>query len=218
MGLFGRVKNVLKGKANKAVDKLEREDPIAIAKVELNEAKTDLRTLESAVKTAKGQLNITQKKIDEATKSGADWLDKARIAKGAEKLDIAQLAVEKSVEFTDEAERLKVSMVSATARYDSAFGKFKTKTKEIDGLGKAIKEGEINFKTAKALNDLETSETTGNGEKSVDRIKDMLNLVDEETAYSEASLEVGQSEDAKLEAELDGLGKSQKSADILANL
>lgn len=218
MGLFGRIGNIFKGKANKAVEKAERQDPIAIAKVELNEAKTDLRTLEGAVKTAKGQLNITRNKISEARKSAEEWLEKARVAKASEIMDLAQQAAERSVEYTEEAERLEASLKSATARYETAFAKFKTKTKEIDGLEKAIKEGEVNFKTAKALNDLETSETSGNGEKSVDRIKDMLNIVDEETAYSEANLEVGQSEESKLEEQFENLGKSKKVDDLLAGL
>jgi phage shock protein A len=218
MGLLKRMFNIGKAKANKAVEKAEREDPIAIAKVELNEAKTDLRTLESAVKTAKGQINITQNKVDSAKASASDWLEKAKTAKNAGNMELAQAGAEKSVEFTEEAERLEKSLESATARYDSAHARFKTKTKEIDALEKAIKEGEINFKTAKALNDLETSETSGNGEKSVDRINDMLNIVEEETAYSEANLEVGQSEEAKLDEQFDALGKSKKADDLLANL
>jgi phage shock protein A len=218
MGLLGRLKNIVKGKANGAIEKAERNDPIAIAKVELVEAKEDLGKLESAVKMALGQRNIATTKVAEVTKSSEKWLAQAKIAKEAGNMDLAEQALAKCTEFEGEAKRRQDALDSSEGRYEQALARFKSKTTEIDALGSKIKEAEVNFKTAKALNDLETSETSGAGVKSVDRINDMLDMADEEVAMSEAGLEIGQDPTANLEADIAKIGNKQAVADRLANL
>jgi len=218
MGLLGRLKNIVKGKANGAIEKAERNDPIAIAKVELVEAKEDLGKLESAMKMALGQRNIATNKVAEVTKSSEKWLGQAKIAKTAGNMELAEQALAKCTEFEGEAKRRQDALDSSEGRYEQALGRFKSKTIEIDALGQKIKEAEVNFKTAKALNDLETSETSGAGVKSVDRINDMLDMADEEVAMSEAGLELGQDPTANLEADIAKIGNKQEVADRLANL
>jgi phage shock protein A len=218
MGLLKRLKTIVKGQTNKAIEKAERADPIAIAKAEYQEAKEDLAKLESGVKRAKGSINIAIEQIHSAEHSAKDWKNKAKIAKDNGNIGIAQKAAEKSIEFSEEATRRKASLKTSQEKFDVMYERFKNKTKELDALGSKIKEADINFKTAKALNNLETSETSGGGIKSVDRINDMLNIANEEVAMSEASIEIESSDDAKLLADIEKMGSNKKASDLLESL
>lgn len=218
MSLIKRIVGVFKAKANKAVEMAEKSDPIGIAKSELREAQEDLAKFESAMKLASAQKLLLEKSIKAKQTAQADWLEKAKIAKEQENLSLAEQCCEKSVSFGEEAETLKASLASQESRYNANLTKFRNKQNEINALKSKIKDAEIRFKTARSINELEESQTSGAGVKSVDRINDMLDIVEEETALADASLELNTTDDERLEAEVSKLTSGKKAKKLLDNL
>ena len=218
MGLISRIKSIFKAKANSAVEKAERADPIGIAKAELREAQEDLAKFESAMKQASAQKLLLEKQIKSKQDASNDWLEKAKIAKGQENMTLAEQCCEKSVEFKEEAEALQATYNVNCQKYDNSLAKFRNEEKKIAKLKVAIKDAEIRFKTSKAMNDLQTSQTAGAGVKSIDRINDMLDIVAEEEALAEAGSELGITEEERLNAEVDKLTSGTKAKSLLESL
>lgn len=218
MGLVKRIGSIFKAKANKVVEQAEKSDPIGIAKAELREAQEDLGKFESAIKQASAQQILIQKQIKQKEDAFEDWKDKGRIAKEAEKMELAEQACERAIGFKEEADALKESLKKTSARFESKRSQFEAKRKEIGQLKSTIKDAEIRFNASKAMNDLETSETSGAGVKSVDRINDMLDIVDEEEALADAGADLGTTDEQRLESEFETLGKGKKASSLLDSL
>lgn len=218
MSLVKRVLGIFKAKANTAVEKAEKADPIGIMKAEFRQSQEDLGKYEHAIKQFTAQKILLKKQYDEKRSTQEDWLEKARIAKEQDKMGLAQKACDRSVTFGEEADALEAQLKSTEAKYIQKKDQFDRKTEDIKTIGQKIKSAEVSFNVAKASNDIDASMTANGGTGSIDKINDMLNVVEQEVAMSEASDDINDSASDKLDREFDDMTSGKKSSDLMASL
>ena len=120
MGLFSRIKQICRAKANKAVTKEENKDPAALMQLAINDAQEQINTFRKAVQTQgaekKRQEDLLEKYKAEAKKWGRNA--ETALAEGNE--DLARQALERQTSAEQNAEATKASLKTVTARYNSA--------------------------------------------------------------------------------------------------
>jgi phage shock protein A len=165
MGLFSRISNIVKAKANRAVEAAEKEDPVGIIKAQLQEAKKNLGEFESAVRQQGAEKIRLEKQVDSLKAEVKSWGKKAEIALGEGNEDLATKALERQTELENELESAKSSLKSITVRFDKMKAKVVSEKQKIDSCTKKVSTLQAQQNAAKAnLKMRETiSKYEGNG-------------------------------------------------------
>ena len=106
MGLFKNVKTFLKGKSNEAADVIEDKNRIMFAKESLNDMQDQLRNAQQNLGKIKAQLMGIERDVNKKNEEHDLWIEKARVLKVQEKMDLAMQCAQKAVDIKSEIESL----------------------------------------------------------------------------------------------------------------
>ncbi|TDX51538.1 PspA/IM30 family protein [Orenia marismortui] len=219
MGLFDRIKTIVSGKANEAVDKWEDKNIEVVVKEEIRKMKDEYRQAKSAVNKSITLVKEVEAKRDDAKEEMEHWTNRAKQALEASKEDLARKALEKKQ--TAETNYNKYKEQAKARRKTADLHK-----KKLEDLRARIEEAEdkqdqliAEAENAKATTEINET-LSGLGKSSAAEDLDRLSSkVDKMKARAEASNELyDEIEKDDLESEFEELNKSGSVDDELAKL
>jgi phage shock protein A len=220
MGLFKRISNIVKSKAEKVVSAAEAQDPVGIVKSQIQEAKKDLGDFESAVQDLGAQKHRLDNEVKELTAESKKWEKGAQAALSSENEELARKSLERKAEVDQQLVATKGQLKVADSNFEKAKVKLFEQKKYIEQKGREVSSLEARQKSAQA--NIKMTQTMakyeGNGnsidqiEIFSDKVKDLENKA---AACEEMDLEA-KGED--IEAQLEDLAQDSAVDDALAKM
>lgn len=212
MGIFKRISNLAKAKANKALDELE--DPIEMLDLKIKETEERLHKAKVASAQVLGNSSELKAKRDKSQKEMEEYLAKAKTAKEKGAMDLARKALEKKIEAEQQYNSYKVQAEQAEAQSEELKARLKQMQKELDKLRRYRDEAGARMQNAEAseqINSILADLGSNEDELTVDAIEKKISKKESYAAglgeLREKSLdeELAELEMSSLDEELENL-------------
>ncbi|OCL27351.1 hypothetical protein U472_07785 [Orenia metallireducens] len=219
MGIFDRIKTVMSGKANEAIDKWEDKNIEVVVKEEIRKMKDEYRQAKVAVNKSITLVKEVEAKRDEAKEEMEHWNDRAKQALEANKEDLARKALEKKQAAEKKYNKYKEQAEARRRTADLHKRKLEELKKKIEEAEDQQDELIAEAKNAKATTEINET-LSGLGKYSAaDDLDRLASKVDKMKARAEASNELyDELEKDDLEAEFEKLNDNDSVDDELAKL
>ncbi|MEJ8554468.1 PspA/IM30 family protein [Tepidibacter sp. Z1-5] len=207
MGIFKRLNNIIKGKANSALDKAE--NPIELLDLKIREMEESLNKAKLSSAEVIGNAHLIKKQMDETLKESNDFDEKVKLAMSKNNEDLAKKALQKKIESDKKYESLKTSYDEAKIKADQLKSKLISLEDEIK------KTRHYRDEAAARLNNAEASQKVNeilanidNGSNSID-LDDIERKISKKEALAEGMSELKDNSDSldeefeKLENDID---------------
>ncbi len=202
MGIFKRLNNIIKGKANSALDKAE--NPIELLDLKIREMEESLNKAKLSSAEVIGNAHLIKKQMDEALKESNDFDEKVKLAMSKNNEDLAKKALQKKIESDKKYESLKTSYDESKIKADQLKSKLTSLEDEIK------KTRHYRDEAAARLNNAEASQKVNeilanidNGSNSID-LDDIERKISKKEALAEGMSEL-KSNSNSLDAEFEKL-------------
>ncbi|MCT4543265.1 MAG: PspA/IM30 family protein [Vallitalea sp.] len=195
MGIFTRLNNIIKGKANSALDKTE--NPIELLDLKIREMEESLNKAKLSSAEVIGNAHLIKKQMDETLKQSNDFDEKVKLAMSKNNEDLAKKALQKKMECDKKYESLKKSYSEAKTKADQLKLKLTNLEDEIK------KTRHYRDEAAARLNNAEASQKVNEILANIDNGSNSIDLDDIERKIS------------KKEALTEGMSKLKNSSDSL---
>lgn len=116
MGIFTRLNNIIKGKANSALDKAE--NPIELLDLKIREMEESLNKAKLSSAEVIGNAHLIKKQMDETLKESNDFDEKIKLAMSKSNEELAKKALQKKIESDKKYTSLKTSYDEAKIKSD----------------------------------------------------------------------------------------------------
>ena len=222
MGIFSRMGDIINSNLNSMIDKAE--NPEKIARLIIQEMEDTLVEVRTSAASNIAERKELSRKADSYDARGKEWADKAALALGKDREDLARGAVQAKQQSEQMAEvvRKEIDILDeAVAKADSDLTKLQTKLDEAKAKHKALM---MRGKTATNQIKMRKVMTSNKVDDALARYERMERKVDELEAHVEAfdlgsgqtlesqfaELEAGEAVEAELEALKKRIGKTAK--------
>lgn len=148
MGLFQRISNVLRGKANSALDAIE--NPVELLDQKIRDMEASLNTAKISSAQIIGNVHEIDKKIEDAKKDSVDFEEKVKLAVSKGNEELAKMALAKKIEADKKVSNLQESYVTAKQKADSIKESLKELEEEIANTRSYRDEAVARYNTAEA--------------------------------------------------------------------
>ena len=148
MGLFQRISNVLRGKANSALDAIE--NPVELLDQKIRDMEASLNTAKISSAQIIGNVHEIDKKIEDAKKDSVDFEEKVKLAVSKGNDELAKMALAKKIEADKKVSNLQESYVAAKQKADSIKESLKELESEIANTRSYRDEAVARYNTAEA--------------------------------------------------------------------
>ena len=148
MGLFQRISNVLRGKANSALDAIE--NPVELLDQKIRDMEASLNTAKISSAQIIGNVHEIDKKIEDAKKDSVDFEEKVKLAVSKGNDELAKMALAKKIEADKKITNLQESYVAAKQKADSIKESLKELESEIANTRSYRDEAVARYNTAEA--------------------------------------------------------------------
>ena len=148
MGLFQRISNVLRGKANSALDAIE--NPVELLDQKIRDMEASLNTAKISSAQIIGNVHEIDKKIEDAKKDSVDFEEKVKLAVSKGNDELAKMALAKKIEADKKISNLQESYVAAKQKADSIKESLKELESEIANTRSYRDEAVARYNTAEA--------------------------------------------------------------------
>lgn len=202
MGIFTRLNNIIKGKANSALDKAE--NPIELLDLKIREMEESLNKAKLSSAEVIGNAHLIKKQMDETLKESNDFDEKIKLAMSKSNEDLAKKALQKKIESDKKYTSLKTSYDESKIKSDQLKSKLISLEDEIK------KTRHYRDEAAARLNNAEASQKVNeilanmdNGSNSID-LDDIERKISKKEALAEGMSELKNNSDS-LDAEFEKL-------------
>ena len=202
MGIFTRLNNIIKGKANSALDKAE--NPIELLDLKIREMEESLNKAKLSSAEVIGNAHLIKKQMDETLKESNDFDEKIKLAMSKSNEDLAKKALQKKIESDKKYTSLKTSYDEAKIKSDQL------KSKLINLEDEIKKTRHYRDEAAARVNNAEASQKVNeilanidNGSNSID-LDDIERKISKKEALAEGMSELKNNSDS-LDAEFEKL-------------
>ncbi|MTI61732.1 hypothetical protein GM661_18565 [Iocasia frigidifontis] len=219
MGFFDRMKTLVKGKANQAMDKLEDKNIEAIVKEEIRKMKGEFRQAKSAVAKSITLVKEAETKANKAKEELEHWADRAKQALEAGNEDLARKAIEKKQEAEKDYKKYQEQVVERRRIADIHKAKVKELQERIEEAEDRQDELIAAAESARATKEInETMSGLGkeNASDNLDRLEKRVGKMEAEAQASDELYEDLKKDD--LEAQFEELENKDSIDDELAKL
>lgn len=207
MGIFTRLNNIIKGKANSALDKAE--NPIELLNLKIREMEESLNKAKLSSAEVIGNAHLIKKQMDETLKESNDFDEKIKLAMSKSNEELAKKALQKKIESDKKYTNLKTSYDEAKIKSDQL------KSKLINLEDEIKKTRHYRDEAAARVNNAEASQKVNeilanidNGSNSID-LDDIERKISKKEALAEGMSELKNNSDSlddefeKLENDID---------------
>lgn len=207
MGIFTRLNNIIKGKANSALDKAE--NPIELLDLKIREMEESLNKAKLSSAEVIGNAHLIKKQMDETLKESNDFDEKIKLAMSKSNEELAKKALQKKIESDKKYTNLKASYDEAKIKSDQL------KSKLINLEDEIKKTRHYRDEAAARVNNAEASQKVNeilanidNGSNSID-LDDIERKISKKEALAEGMSELKNNSDSlddefeKLENDID---------------
>lgn len=154
MGVFKRLGNLMKAKANTALENME--DPIEMLDLKIKETEERLHKAKVASAQVLGNASELKKKRDNAEKEMKNYLEKAKMAKEKGAMDLARKALERKIEAEQQFNSFTTQSAQADEQAKVLKDRLKQMQKEIDKLRRYRDEAGARMQNAEAATQINT--------------------------------------------------------------
>lgn len=219
MGFFKRMKTLVRGKANQAMDNLEDKNIEAIVKEEIRKMKEEYREAKRAVAKSITLVKEAEAKSNKAKEEIEHWTDRAKQALQSEKDDLARKALEKKQEAERDYNKYREQVTGRRKNADIHKAKVKQLQERIEEAEDRQDELIAAAETAKATKEInETMSGLGKETASdnLDRLEKRVTKIEAEAEASDELYEDLKEDD--LESQFKELENEGSVEDELAKL
>ena len=219
MGFFDRMKTLVKGKANEAIDKLEDKNIEAIVKEEIRKMKGEFREAKSAVAKSITLVKEAETKSNKAKEEVDHWSTRAKQALEAGNEDLARKALEKKQEAEKDYRKYQEQVVERRRIADIHKAKVKELQERIEEAEDRQDELIAAAESARATKEInETMSGLGkeNASDNLDRLEKRVIKMEAEAQASDELYEDLKKDD--LESQFEELENKDSVDDELARL
>jgi len=211
MGFFSRLKNLVAGKANRALDGLEENNMRAVVEQEVDNMKEEYRAAKRAVNRSITLVKKSENKRDKAKEQLEHWETKAKEAMKEDREDLARKALQRKQDAEDDYQEYQKQLKSRRQTAEKHKEKLKNleqKIKEAEERKEELIAEAENAKTTKEINETLSGLGQENASENLNRLESKVeDLKAQAEASDELQTELADGED-DLEAEFDQLGTS----------
>lgn len=219
MGFFDRMKTLVKGKANQAMDKLEDKNIEAIVKEEIRKMKSEFREAKSAVAKSIALVKEAEAKTNKAEEEVEHWTNRAKQALEAGKEDLAKKAIEKKQEAEKDYKKYKEQVVKRRKIADmhkSKVNELKERIEEAEDRQDELIAAAESAKATKEINETMSGLGKVNASDNLERLEKRVNRMEAEAQASDELYEDLKEDD--LESQFEELESKDSVDDELAKL
>ena len=214
MGVFTRIRYIVKGKAGAVLDHMEKpEEQLAVFVNELND---QMANLQKAVSRAMADEKRLKMEIEDHLAQAAEWESRAVLALESGNADLAKQALVKKEDHEARAQSLEKPWKSQQAATEKLKANLQGTKGRIDEAKRKYTLMVAQYKTvetAKKVNDSLSTSTSNSAMAMMDRLGDKIRTIEAET---EAAAELsGASDDVDLEAKFASLERTKRGDQAL---
>ncbi len=219
MSFLDRMKTLVKGKANQAMDKMEDKNIEAIVKEEIRKMKEEFREAKSAVAKSITLVKEAENKFNKAKEEIEHWTNRAKQALTSENEELARKALEKKQEAEKDFNKYQGQVIERRKIADIHKAKVKKLQSRIEEAEDKQDELIAAAETARASKEINET-LSGMGKVSasdnLDRLEKSVNKMEAEAQASDELYEDLKEDD--LEAQFEELESKDSVDDELAKL
>jgi len=183
MGVFGRISNILRAKANNAIDNME--NPIELLDQKIRDMEESLNEAKLSSAQILGNVHEIEKKMKAAEADSKDFDSKVRLAMSKGNEELAKKALEKKLEADKSFASLKASYEDARVKAEAIKTKLRDLEEEIEETRRYRDEAAARFNNAEAsgkVNEILANVDTKNNKINLD---DIERKIQKKEAYAE---------------------------------
>jgi phage shock protein A len=172
MSILNRISNIVRAKANGAID--EMENPIELLDQKIRDMEESLNTAKLSSAQILGNVHEIEKKMENASKESKDFDEKIKLAMSKGNEELARKALQKKLEADGEYSKLKNSYQEAALKGETIKTKLKDLEEEIDKTRYYRDEAAARFNNADAssrVNEILANIETGKNKISMEDIE-----------------------------------------------
>lgn len=172
MGLFSRISNMFRAKANDALDNME--NPIQLLDQKIRDMEENLNKAKLSSAQILGNVHEIEKKMDTSKKESAEYDEKVKLALSKGNEELAKKALQRKLELDKKYESLKNSYNEAAAKAEHIKKNLRALEEEIEKTRNYRDEAAARFNNAEAskkVNEILANVQTKNNSISVDDIE-----------------------------------------------
>lgn len=172
MGIFNRISNMMRAKANDALDNIE--NPIELLDQKIRDMEESLNKAKLSSAQILGNVHAIEKNMETAKKEAADFDEKVKLALSKGNEELAKKALQKKLEADKNYEALKGSYEDAHKKAETIKTNLKDLEEEIQKTRKYRDEAAARFNNAEAskqVNEILANIETKNNKISIDDIE-----------------------------------------------
>ncbi len=219
MSFFDRMKTLVQGKANQAIDKLEDKNIEAIVKEEIRKMKEEFRVAKSAVAKSITLVKEAEAKANKAEEELNHWSSRAKQALEVENDELARKALEKKQEAEKDYNKYQSQIVERRKNADIHKARVKELQERIeeaeDRQDELIAAAE-NARASKEINETISGLGKTSASDNLDRLEKRVNKMEAEAQASDELYEDLKKDD--LEEQFADLENDNSIEDELAKL
>lgn len=166
MGVFSRISNMVRAKANDTLDNME--NPIELLDQKIRDMEESLNTAKLSSAQILGNVHEIQKKIEVAERESKDFDEKVRLAMNKGNEELAKRALQKKLEADKTYTNLKASYEEASQKGEAIKTRLKELEEEIQKTRNYRDEAAARFNNAEASS--RVNEILANVETGTNRI------------------------------------------------
>lgn len=202
MGIFNRLSNIMRAKANNAID--EMENPIELLDQKIRDMEESLNTAKLSSAQILGNAHEIEKKMEAAKAESKDYDEKVKLAMGKGNEELAKKALERKLEADKSYNSLSASYVDAKQKADAVKNKLRDLEDEIEQTRRYRDEAAARYNNAEAtgkVNEILANVDTKNNRINMD---DIERKIQKKESYAEGLGDLR--EDNSLDKEFEKLG------------
>lgn len=172
MGVFDRISNILRAKANNAIDNME--NPIELLDQKIRDMEESLNNAKLSSAQILGNVHEIQKKMENAEKESKDFDEKVKLAMGKGNEELAKKALQKKLEADKNYSSLKNSYEDARSKAEAIKAKLRDLEEEIEQTRRYRDEAAARYNNAEAsgkVNEILANVDTKNNRINMDDIE-----------------------------------------------
>lgn len=172
MGVFDRISNILRAKANNAIDNME--NPIELLDQKIRDMEESLNNAKLSSAQILGNVHEIQKKMENAEKESKDFDEKVKLAMGKGNEELAKKALQKKLEADKNYSSLKNSYEDARSKAEAIKTKLRDLEEEIEQTRRYRDEAAARYNNAEAsgkVNEILANVDTKNNRINMDDIE-----------------------------------------------
>ncbi|SHJ77934.1 PspA/IM30 family protein [Tepidibacter formicigenes] len=170
MGIFKRISNIIRGKANSALDNIE--NPIELLDLKIREMEESLNKAKLSSAEVIGNCHTIKKQLEQVQKEVRDYDEKIKLALSKNNEELAKKALQRKLDLEKKYESLKKSYEESRAKADELKKKLISLEEEI------IKTRQYRDEVAARLNSAEASKKVNEILSNIDAGHNSINIDD----------------------------------------